>query len=673
MECNHANFARPPGAGHLLVLLALGLLTGVAYAIGRLSGFVPGFGFVSDAASALVLETPVETTESGIRIRVEKAVNDSSRFWVEMTLSQNPHPETLYDATVLLSNGQTIPLQQMGWHEPLSGKVPILFEFPPLPLATESITLQFKYSLTEKGSWTAVTIPVKLRPLRSGEIIPAQPTDSLPRQSETQEGVTLVLENVAPASDKTVLQVSLRFDQSQTWLNSDWSITLTDKNGSVYPLTNITPDVSDGKTKIYETLPFTGKETLTLSLTVFPDSQNLPISTDFSAADFGFTFEPGSNPQVGQTWQLDETIQVGKSKVQVVGAKLNTPTELVFEFAPVEKITGVMLYNEKATGAIGGIPVQAGNFTSGLTFKELPGGPINVKITRIDYTAHGNWQIHWQASSAPSGVVVGPTNTPVPTPSLRPTPSLASSNPILLKVQELAQKFDLPFQQGPGWVHVVSETITKNGQAGQTYPPPYLKTEQWYEIDSNGYVLRSVWLDKDANGQIIQQTASLGSYFINFTTGDTGFNENSKYQVSLDMLTRDLNQAAQYNTLITSETTQCEVVPVPARGEVVPVPARGEVVPVPARGEDGSACMLVTMLDTFTEPVQNPGETQSFYGSGRRTWINLQTGQQVKAQGFWRLQDGGERIDYTSQPILVEKVSAPPQEILDILAKVVVP
>ena len=79
------------------------------------------------------------------------------------------------------------------------------------------------------------------------------------------------------------------------------------------------------------------------------------------------------------------------------------------------------------------------------------------------------------------------------------------------------------------------------------------------------------------------------------------------------------------------------------------------------------------MLDTFANPVTNPGEAQAFSGGGRRIWINLQTGQQIKIQSFWGLQDGSERIDYTYKPVLVKKVNAPPQEILDILAKVIVP
>jgi hypothetical protein len=49
---------------------------------------------------------------------------------------------------------------------------------------------------------------------------------------------------------------------------------------------------------------------------------------------------------------------------------------------------------------------------------------------------------------------------------------------------------------------------------------------------------------------------------------------------------------------------------------------------------------------------------------------DAQTGQQTKTQSFWRLQDGSERVNYTYQTVLGEKVSIPPQEILDILARV---
>ena len=89
--------------------------------------------------------------------------------------------------------------------------------------------------------------------------------------------------------------------------------------------------------------------------------------------------------------------------------------------------------------------------------------------------------------------------------------------------------------------------------------------------------------------------------------------------------------------------------------------------------DDGSPCLLVTLFDAFEQAVQNPGETQAIAGMGRKTWVNLQSGQQVKVQAFTRFQDGSERIEVTERTPLVEKVASPPEEVLRIINGVVVP
>ncbi len=234
---------------------------------------------------------------------------------------------------------------------------------------------------------------------------------------------------------------------------------------------------------------------------------------------------------------------------------------------------------------------------------------------------------------------VGPTLLPLP------TQTLTASDPFLLEVQLLAQKFDAPFQEGPGWNHVIKETLT-NLQAGQTFPPPHLKTETWYKIDRDGYILQSVLQDCDDSDQVIQLNATIGNYSTNFTTGDSGFYGDTRRGFSLDLFTNSLSNAFQYGSSIT-------------HGEVV--------------CDNGRPCLRVTLQESISPAVQNPGESQAFSGSGQRVWIDTETGQQVKSQSFWRLVDGSERINWTQETTLVEKVDNAPQYILDILSKVVVP
>ena len=153
-------------------------------------------------------------------------------------------------------------------------------------------------------------------------------------------------------------------------------------------------------------------------------------------------------------------------------------------------------------------------------------------------------------------------------------------------------------------------------------------------------------MDKDANGNMIQLAATVGDYSVNFTTGDAGFNNSQPYRFSADMLTRDLAQAEQYGVSVTREEITCD---------------------------DGQPCIVITSVESFSQPSLLAGETQAFIGSGNRVWINLITGQQIQFQSSWRLEDGTNRVESTKRYLLVEKVSLPPQEILDILAKVIVP
>lgn len=70
----------------IVVLIALLFLTGVAYAIGRLAGFIPGFGFTSDVQAVYLLAEPVEVISGDVTLRVDQAVSDESKFWVSMTV-----------------------------------------------------------------------------------------------------------------------------------------------------------------------------------------------------------------------------------------------------------------------------------------------------------------------------------------------------------------------------------------------------------------------------------------------------------------------------------------------------------------------------------------------------------------------------------------------------------
>jgi len=62
----------------IVVLLALLILTTMVYALGRLTGYIPGVGFVQKDSLRMLAE-PVSQTRDGITVSIEQVVADSER------------------------------------------------------------------------------------------------------------------------------------------------------------------------------------------------------------------------------------------------------------------------------------------------------------------------------------------------------------------------------------------------------------------------------------------------------------------------------------------------------------------------------------------------------------------------------------------------------------------
>lgn len=467
-------------------------------------------------------------------------------------------------------------------------------------------------------------------------------------ESQSAGGVMLTLDDVQISDERTILQVSLRFDTPQHSVAGQWNVTMTDSQGRIYPLEDITPQTMDiGVTRVYQTVPLPLGGQIALKLVSFPLQGGMPLMLDLSANPGRLTFDPGAL-QIGETMTLDREIQANGYLLRLTGVRKATANELLFEFDSQGYLNGVMLFSPAAGGASTNL-VKNDKVAASLSFSEMPNEPMEIEVTSIFYTAYGSWNLEFQAAasmfsdepSMPQAEQVRETEPPPP--AAIPTP--AFDDPQWLELANLAQTFDAPFQQGPGWIHYLAETETHRVD-GQSYPPPYITSEQWLEIDEDGYVIRSFWTDRDAAGTVLQQSVAFGDSFVNFTTGESGSLGGPRYRFSSSSILQDLNAAAKFNATVLIEEALCD---------------------------DGSACRLVTILETFDGPVQNPGESQPFTGSIRRLWVNKQSGQVMKTSTSWSLPNGAERTDYTHSVLLVEKTDAPPQEVLDLFARVMFP
>ncbi len=627
----------------LSILIAMLALTGIVYAVGRLSGYIPGFGFANSSQSIYVLSERIQLEENGVLTQVEQAVSDENKFWVKLSAENLVEQPISLTAYLLLEDGTRVEYE-LGENRFADGLASFAFSFPALPPGTTTLTLTIE-DLIEKS----LHIPLVLRPIREGELLPVAEQGEYPLLSPLQQGLRLSLDYVAPASDRTVFQVSLQFDEPYTMIIGQWTVTLSDQEGRVYPLTEITPsNIDRGQSALFQTAPFRGNEDLILTLVNVPQlEKNINVMRDYSTNPGKFTFDPGENPQPGQVWDLDEQVQVGEFDLHLIKAELINAEEILFEFETHQNVTGVMLFGDSpdVTSGHGGDPMGDQNFNSVIGFHQLPVEPIEIQVIWVYFRIPGEWQLEWTPPAAPmeSSAQVFPSATVPILPT--PTATIPITDALYLEVKRLSDQFDAPYQQGPGWVHIVTEQHSKVVE-GQLLPPPYYKSDEWYQIDTDGYVQRSLYTDYTDKDIILQQVATIGDYSINFTFGGGDYNLSEPRRISLDRLNESFLHADADQSEINGDEVDCL---------------------------DGKRCLIISVKNLFGSPIQPSGSEKALGGTIFKVWINLETGLQYKFESSYLYSDGSEEVRSTRQVLLVEKMENAPEEIVGILDRVVLP
>ena len=225
-----------------------------------------------------------------MHIQVEQAVNDQDRFWVRVDLiGWQENSQKLPQARLDLPDGQSISNTQAKNSNLPGGGLQIEYQFPPLDVQVLQVTL-----VLENIDGQDFNLPINLRTLGEDDLVAgAGGNDTL--QSESKDGIRLVLDHVAQSTDHTVFQVTIQPDSPNLHLAADWTVALNDIEGNSYPLTEITPDLinTEATTKIFQTVPFLGNEQLILRVTSFPNADSLPIFIDLDNSTTAFTFDAG--------------------------------------------------------------------------------------------------------------------------------------------------------------------------------------------------------------------------------------------------------------------------------------------------------------------------------------------------------------------------------------------
>jgi len=298
-----------PALSILIVLVALSLLTGIAYAIGRSLGYIPGVGLVDQGADIRVLAEPVSLTREGITLTVEQAYLTPERTVLSFSVDGIPrsarpkgeggfacHP---FAPSLGLSNGTALSItsgEGTGWETGYRNTM----IYPPIPSTDQTAAfllpcLQDVAPAAAPQDWELtlrfVPAPPDLTVVPVMEIatsVPtptAQPAVSL-ANSDTFMGLSYHLEDVKATGRGYLIETSIRWEEG---LYADYGVG-------------------------------TGAEVSLIDAWV---GANLPLETRPQ-----FTFDPGANPQPGQEWTINQTIEILGKPVKILTARYVTHEDL---------------------------------------------------------------------------------------------------------------------------------------------------------------------------------------------------------------------------------------------------------------------------------------------------------------------------------------------------------
>ncbi len=446
----------------LVILLAFTLLTGAAYAIGRLIGFIPGIGYVETSAFRVLAE-PVTVTRHGIAVSIEQVVVDSERtvilyktegltieaansrdegggpFGSEHTL-RLPNGAVLQEKSDAGYDGTPEPLINLmqtegGWPNYIWRLV-----FPPVPPDVNELTLvipilqnmpvgaapeNWEITFRLKSAPPEMTFaPISIFPTVNPSIAKTgEATLPAPSNIATFNGFIFQLDNVVELEDGFVFTGSLFWESSafptgKGRLTEPVIPTLTDASGQRIPIEEVRLDAPHEASKLswsYRTnrKDFLGPLTLSVS----------SIKTAIAAPLVDFEIDFGMNPQVGQSVEINHDFLVEGRTIRLLSVNLvsapdscqgvvvhfNFSTDapsfyaIVNDTAPSEPM---VCAGEGAGG--GGGPVDPTLFTAIATYKDMPTGIQRYSIEFwTPHEVNGPWQVQWNPPLS---------SEPIPTP-----------------------------------------------------------------------------------------------------------------------------------------------------------------------------------------------------------------------------------------------------------------
>jgi hypothetical protein len=430
------------GAAIVLVLLLIGLLLfspQVVEAMRRFLGYIPGVGYVENGPALRVLSAPVTVQKEGLTVTIEQGAADSQHtvllarvegyprgHSVEQTCTDWPRlvssDGTIQDTTeVTGSSGQqddSVVFVRYEFQSMPAGQLDAALDIPCLLFDSNykgwMIPLHFEFAQGTDQVIPVIELPTPL---------PTQPVPtgaSTPASGSAPAGFSIVLKSVAELKDGYIL--SGRYQWSDPGIDSSVvvisSSNIIDAKGADVPYQEV--DTGASADSDPRQIPFayqiTGKD--------FAWPLNIVVNA-ISVVQPGqgtFQFDPGTDPQAGQTWNVNIDVPMAGHIIHVETIQLTAgrmPTQLGYDFtmtsdpfvagATVEDKDPIINCKNGCSGGgggggadvgVSGFDGATGPFYYGSAAEGYsPAGVKTFVISNVSVFFKGPWQVSWQPSS----------------------------------------------------------------------------------------------------------------------------------------------------------------------------------------------------------------------------------------------------------------------------------
>jgi hypothetical protein len=411
-----------------LIVFAIGPQNVLA-AFTNLIGYLPGIGFVQNDSSTLYLPKPVSVSKDGITLTVEQVVADADTTTVAY------HIDGMKDsqASVCFYDNNLVKTSDGKMLHPTGGGVTgnqARIEYMPLPAGSDKMTLLVSMNVadpacTAPAEWSIdltlgampanVTVMPVVEETRPADAAADQTTPSTPLSAgipaDQLADFSFVIDKSVELSDGYMITGHIQMKDLSMENLSVFPETLTANgaDGQSYPI-----EPSDEGTKDNElAYKITGKP-LKIPLTIAIQTAQVIANMDDGPS---FSFDAGSDPRVGQSWDVDQDLDVLGKKVSIGKAtaihndnganqadkadgfafEINTdPAIAHINFFCTTNTAGGMGWSESSKQA------HSGNAWELRTFfeKGIPSGTVSFKVTMLELELTGSWETTWQVPEA---------------------------------------------------------------------------------------------------------------------------------------------------------------------------------------------------------------------------------------------------------------------------------